>query len=201
MRQNKTKKRCYHTFLRHCIGMVFIVLCDQISSIDGFLSHNVPIIPSYPCPKQNHHQYYPNTQWTPTSILQPDLSSQPSLSSPSSKRTHVSPLRSSLLQSSSIVAGSAVTRGIGSYYLIRILFLRGLGVVYLTAFLVALHQNKALIGYNGIAPAHYILNEAEQRSITSERHTPICNIHMLHPREVQESALLLLPPSLKNSPR
>ena len=60
--------------------------------------------------------------------------------------------------------GSAVTRGIGSYFLVRIFFLRSLGFVFLTAFLVAYHQNKALIGYNGITPAHYVMNDAEKRS-------------------------------------
>ena len=40
--------------------------------------------------------------------------------------------------------------------------MRGLGLVYLAAFLVALHQNKALVGDNGITPAKKYLNYAEE---------------------------------------
>jgi len=80
--------------------------------------------------------------------------------SPSSTSTSTS------LSSSAVTAGSEFTRGIGSYFLVRILFLRGLGFVFLTAFLIALHQNKALIGYEGITPAQYTLNDVEQRGQT-----------------------------------
>eukprot|EP01043_Picozoa_sp_COSAG02_P001238 COSAG02_NODE_26_length_51927_cov_61.213881_3_plen_594_part_00 len=41
----------------------------------------------------------------------------------------------------------------GSWWLTRIVFLRCLGGVYLTAFLVALHQNPALLGERGLLPA------------------------------------------------
>ena len=41
----------------------------------------------------------------------------------------------------------------GSWWLTRIVFLRCLGGVYLTAFLVALHQNPALLGDRGLLPA------------------------------------------------
>ena len=47
---------------------------------------------------------------------------------------------------------------------VRSLFLRGLGLVHLTAFLVALNQNKALLGDNGITPCKQYLNYAEERA-------------------------------------
>ena len=50
-----------------------------------------------------------------------------------------------------------------SFYLTRIVFLRALGFIYGVAFLVAKHQNKALIGDNGITPARIILNKAYER--------------------------------------
>ncbi len=53
---------------------------------------------------------------------------------------------------STAVAAAAATRGIGSFYLTRILFLRGLAFVYFIAFLIAYHQNKGLIGDTGITP-------------------------------------------------
>jgi hypothetical protein len=46
----------------------------------------------------------------------------------------------------------AATRGIGSFFLTRIVFLRGLAFVYFIAFQIALRQNKGLIGDNGITP-------------------------------------------------
>merc|ERR1712142_774735 len=41
----------------------------------------------------------------------------------------------------------------GSYWLTRIVFLRCIAFIYLVAFLVSLHQNKELIGNNGLTPA------------------------------------------------
>jgi hypothetical protein len=41
----------------------------------------------------------------------------------------------------------------GTWWLTRIVFLRALGGVYLTAFLVGLHQNGALLGERGLLPA------------------------------------------------
>ncbi|KAJ1429329.1 lipase maturation factor-domain-containing protein, partial [Ochromonadaceae sp. CCMP2298] len=46
-----------------------------------------------------------------------------------------------------------------SYWLTRILFLRCLGLLYATAFLVALLQNEALIGENGLTPATTFLSQ------------------------------------------
>ena len=60
------------------------------------------------------------------------------------------------LSLSTAVATAAATRGIGSFFLTRILFLRGLAFVYFVAFLIAYHQNKALIGDNGITPGEYV---------------------------------------------
>lgn len=42
--------------------------------------------------------------------------------------------------------------GLHSYWLTRIVFLRSLAFVYFVAFLVALHQNKALVGKEGLLP-------------------------------------------------
>lgn len=49
-----------------------------------------------------------------------------------------------------------------SYHLTRILFLRMLAIVYISAFSVAKFQNKGLIGDRGIAPARNILNESQK---------------------------------------
>ena len=51
-----------------------------------------------------------------------------------------------------------------SYFLTRVVFLRALAFVYGVAFLVAKHQNRALIGDNGITPAKYILDRAEAQA-------------------------------------
>ena len=50
-----------------------------------------------------------------------------------------------------------------SYILTRIILVRALAFVYGVAFLVAKHQNKGLIGDNGICPARTILDNAQQR--------------------------------------
>ena len=63
---------------------------------------------------------------------------------------------------STAVATAAATRGINSYFLVRIIFLRGLAFVYMTAFLIAFRQNKGLIGDNGITPAREILDHVEE---------------------------------------
>lgn len=49
-----------------------------------------------------------------------------------------------------------------TFWLTRFLLLRLLGLVYLTAFLVAANQNVALIGHNGILPADVFLQRVEQ---------------------------------------
>ena len=47
----------------------------------------------------------------------------------------------------------------GSYWLTRIVFLRYLAFIYLTAFLVSYNQNKELIGNKGLTPArNFLLN-------------------------------------------
>lgn len=53
---------------------------------------------------------------------------------------------------------------LSQYWLIRIVLLRSLGFVSIVAFLIALHQNKALIGNNGITPALDLLHAAEERA-------------------------------------
>jgi hypothetical protein len=46
-----------------------------------------------------------------------------------------------------------------SYWLVRVIFIRSLAFIYFVAFLVAFHQNKQLIGKDGLLPAdHYMEN-------------------------------------------
>uniref|UniRef100_A0A6A7G303 Lipase maturation factor n=1 Tax=Hirondellea gigas TaxID=1518452 RepID=A0A6A7G303_9CRUS len=60
--------------------------------------------------------------------------------------------------------------GIGrnTFWLSRILFLRSLGMIYSVAFLVALHQNRALIGGNGLMPMKSFLGRVESQLKTAE---------------------------------
>ncbi|XP_063434753.1 lipase maturation factor 1-like [Mytilus trossulus] len=51
--------------------------------------------------------------------------------------------------------------GYGSYWLTRIVMLRYIGFIYFVAFLVALHQNKELIGNKGLLPANNFLNKVK----------------------------------------
>ena len=69
----------------------------------------------------------------------------------------------------SVAAAPSSPVGAGSYWLTRSIFLRALGFVYGTAFLVALHQNKALIGDKGITPARYALKSAYERGKMKRR--------------------------------
>lgn len=48
-------------------------------------------------------------------------------------------------------------------YLVRIVFLRAMAFVHAVAFVVALRQNKALLGDRGISPARYVLDDAHER--------------------------------------
>ena len=52
-----------------------------------------------------------------------------------------------------------------TYELTRSLYFRSLGGVYLTAFLIAKNQNKALIGDNGLAPAREFLLNTEHMKL------------------------------------
>ena len=62
---------------------------------------------------------------------------------------------------------SEVTLSPGSYWLTRIVFLRYLSFIYLTAFLVSYNQNKELIGNNGLTPArNFLLNGNENTDLT-----------------------------------
>ncbi len=56
-----------------------------------------------------------------------------------------------------------------SYFLTRVVFLRALAFVYGVAFLVAKHQNKALIGDNGITPARKVLDRAQELGETKKQ--------------------------------
>ena len=71
---------------------------------------------------------------------------------------------------STAVATATANRGINSYFLVRIIFLRGLAFVYLTAFLIAFRQNKGLIGDTGITPAREILDHVEERAKEKRKH-------------------------------
>ncbi|XP_023236745.1 lipase maturation factor 1-like [Centruroides sculpturatus] len=51
-----------------------------------------------------------------------------------------------------------------SYWLNRILFLHCLGFIYSVAFLVACHQNKALLGRNGLLPVHLYLKQIKEQA-------------------------------------
>ena len=52
----------------------------------------------------------------------------------------------------------------GSFWLTRILFLRALGLVYFTAFLVSFRQSEGLIGDRGLLPATLFLQRAREES-------------------------------------
>ena len=65
--------------------------------------------------------------------------------------------------SSPIVLRAALLPQSNSFFLTRIVFLRALAFVHFVAFLVAKHQNKALIGDTGITPARHILDVAQAR--------------------------------------
>ena len=51
-----------------------------------------------------------------------------------------------------------------TFYLSRIVFIRALALVYSTAFTIAWHQNKALIGDTGMTPAKQVLDAADRRA-------------------------------------
>lgn len=50
------------------------------------------------------------------------------------------------------------------YWLTRIIFLRSLGFVYAVAYLVALNQNKHLLGRNGLLPANLFMAEVKEHA-------------------------------------
>src|SRR5262245_7166692 len=50
-----------------------------------------------------------------------------------------------------------------TYWLTRFVFLRGLGLIYAVAFLVALRQAIPLIGAHGLLPARQYLDSVAQR--------------------------------------
>ncbi|XP_046574863.1 LOW QUALITY PROTEIN: lipase maturation factor 1-like [Haliotis rubra] len=52
----------------------------------------------------------------------------------------------------------------GTFWLTRIVILRSFGFVYFVAFLVALNQNKQLIGKNGLLPANQYLNDIKKKT-------------------------------------
>ncbi|XP_002737876.1 lipase maturation factor 1-like [Saccoglossus kowalevskii] len=50
----------------------------------------------------------------------------------------------------------------GTYWLTRIVFLRSLAFIYSVAFLVALHQNRALLGKNGLLPVNVFMLQIKE---------------------------------------
>ncbi|CAH1784987.1 unnamed protein product, partial [Owenia fusiformis] len=52
----------------------------------------------------------------------------------------------------------------GTYWLTRIVFLRSLGFIYFVAFLVAYHQNKQLVGKDGLLPGDLFLNRIKEHT-------------------------------------
>ena len=56
-----------------------------------------------------------------------------------------------------------------NYYLVRIIMLRSLALVYGVSFLVALRQNKALMGDKGITPCRKVLDKAHVRAQSAKR--------------------------------
>jgi hypothetical protein len=64
---------------------------------------------------------------------------------------------------SSAISVASEARGVNSYYLVRILFLRCFSLLYSVVFIMAIRQNKALIGDEGITPARDILNKIEEK--------------------------------------
>mmetsp|Transcript_28643 Transcript_28643/g.32889 ORF Transcript_28643/g.32889 Transcript_28643/m.32889 type:complete len:676 (-) Transcript_28643:119-2146(-) len=87
----------------------------------------------------------------------------------SRNKSHLEAANSVAMPLSTAVATAAATRGIGSFYLTRILFLRGLAFVYFFAFLIAYRQNKALIGDNGITPCREVLNSLERDALGNSK--------------------------------
>ena len=141
--------------------LLILFISNQINYCDGFIPNRPGTIPTTTTTNSLIKIHIPSRKITP------DLSKRIRKSLPSITRASESTVRLNALTStlaSTSVATSAATRGIASHFLVRILFLRGLGFVYLTAFLVALHQNKALIGHQGITPAHYALDDADKRA-------------------------------------
>jgi lipase maturation factor 1 len=79
-------------------------------------------------------------------------------------------MRETVLLSSSAIAGGGGSAAAFGTFLVRIVFLRALALVHAVAFLVALRQNRGLIGDRGICPARNVLNDAQERGrIKKER--------------------------------
>ena len=83
----------------------------------------------------------------------------------------------------------------GTFFVTRSLFLRGLAAVYLTAFLVAHHQNPALIGDGGLTPARALFQRANASfaKIHGEEHSPYTVATMLRRFSEMPSLLWFLP--------
>ena len=66
------------------------------------------------------------------------------------KRAEVSEIAEKLVEKEEIKDyEKSDSSGKNSYWLTRIVYLRAIGTVYFVAFLVAIHQNRALIGTKG----------------------------------------------------
>ena len=69
----------------------------------------------------------------------------------------------------SLLGAAALTPPSDGYFLTRIFLLRAIGFVYSVAFVVARHQNKALIGDNGITPARQVLDAAQKEGTLTQK--------------------------------
>lgn len=65
---------------------------------------------------------------------------------------------------------------VGSYWLTRIVFIRALGSIYFVAFLIALHQNKQLIGTKGLLPANLFLQRVRENVLKHSGSTSYLNL-------------------------
>uniref|UniRef100_A0A0B6ZS11 Lipase maturation factor n=1 Tax=Arion vulgaris TaxID=1028688 RepID=A0A0B6ZS11_9EUPU len=59
----------------------------------------------------------------------------------------------------------------GSYWLTRIVIVRYMGFIYFVAFLVSLHQNKQLLGKDGLLPANVYLSHIKNKTQSSSMWT------------------------------
>ncbi|KAG7337893.1 hypothetical protein IV203_017770 [Nitzschia inconspicua] len=63
----------------------------------------------------------------------------------------------------------AATSPHSSFFLTRIVLIRGMAFVYMVAFWIAFQQNKGLIGDTGIAPARAVLDAAQNRGVQNRK--------------------------------
>jgi len=101
-----------------------------------------------------------------TTTMAPYDDDSSSATCPSRTILFASPPTAAAVAATTATAASATA----SRYLVRVVFLRAAAFVHAVAFLVAIRQNAALIGDDGITPARRVLDAAEERGrIKKER--------------------------------